>query len=651
MSSALRAFPLPVFTALLFCLGACGSDEGTNIDSVDAGHITDADPGTGDDTDPTPPDVSTVPDITEDASAPDIVIDPGTPPATDFTICTSDLDCPINGSSCVIYVPLNRNDADGADEVALSEIFDDMESGEGVCSRSCSTDPTVCDEVLWPDDRGDLHGSTCLVVTTGTVPYVVESLDPFEVTVDLAEMEAGQAFGALCMPPFQNDGARPVDFCASCDSSANCSASSVCYNFLTKAPREGAEIGQSACLQGCDDNDECPLGFSCIEASEANSLCVPDGNTCTDCIDHDENGQGTGHCGPESARQTPFDCDDTNPLIYYSEDPFPSYCGAFDYNCDGMRDDLQLIGSEEWGNQHCTACGDSCDGMVGDGVLACVVDEDEPTCVITCPEGWTTCGTDPRDGCPIRLDDTDYHYFEDKDDDGFGAGEAQFYCDIEAAQAGLANPIPYEDHPRDGNGNLLVDCDDEDSVTYPGAPNPCNGKDNSCSGFTNDNPAAPGIEGVGADCTIDRAGIHGLCRAGSQICQNDGGNWGLYCEQTVFPQTEVCDGLDNSCSGTVDDVAEVGDSCDTGVPGECANGERQCILPSGHTTGVAVDLTCVQTVFPTREKPGFDGIDHSCDGFDRYIGSDGTPAAFIVPAGNPSAIQTALDNATVCTHI
>ncbi|MFU8803352.1 MAG: putative metal-binding motif-containing protein [Bradymonadaceae bacterium] len=601
------------------------------------------------DTGPVVPDV--IEDTSEpDVSVPDVNIDPGTPTSSDFIICSDDLDCPLNGSGCVIYVPMNRTDADGSDEVALSDVFDELGPGEGVCSRSCSNDPTRCEEVVWPDGRGGLEGSSCIVVATGTVPYVLHSLDPFEVTVDIAEMEAGQAFAALCMPAFGHAPGHSPDFCASCDAPAGCSSESVCYNFLTGAPTETGELGQSACLQLCDDGADCPMGFSCDQVDEGSSLCIPASGTCTSCIDHDENGQGTGHCGPASARQTPFDCDDTNPLIKYSGDPFPAHCGAHDYNCDGIEDDLQLIGSANWGGQHCTFCGDTCEGEAEGGVLACVVENEEPACVITCPEGWTVCGTDPRDGCPISLGDSDYHYFEDKDDDGFGAGEPQFFCDLEAAEAAIANPIPYDGHPRDEAQNVLLDCDDDDPATYPGAPNPCNGKDNSCSGFANDAPNAADVDGVGVDCTIDRTGIHGTCREGRTVCQEDGGDWGLYCEQVVFAQSEVCDGLDNSCSGTVDDVPEIGDTCGTGLHGVCSTGERRCVLPGNQAPGDAVALTCAQTVFPTREAPGFDGIDHSCDGFDRYANSAGKPVGVVVPAGNPSTIQAALDSANGCSH-
>lgn len=59
-------------------------------------------------------------------------------------------------------------------------------------------------------------------------------------------------------------------------------------------------------------------------------------------------------------------------------------------------------------------------------------------------------------------------------------------------------------------------------------------------------------------------------------------------------------------------------------------------------------LTCKQTVFPTLEQPGFDGIDHSCDGFDRYGRPDGTALVRYVGSGSTgTTINQAITDASV----
>jgi hypothetical protein len=78
----------------------------------------------------------------------------------------------------------------------------------------------------------------------------------------------------------------------------------------------------------------------------------------------------------------------------------------------------------------------------------------------------------------------------------------------------------------------------------------CNGEDDDCDGRTDvedpslDVTAAPGYP----DCAIgDAPG----CR-GEWVCAEDDGVWGLRCEPFA-PQPEVCDGLDNDCSGDADE--------------------------------------------------------------------------------------------------
>lgn len=513
----------------------------------------------------------------------------------DYTVCSSNLDCPINGSECLRYVTYNRPDMEREDEIALSEIFEDLEVGEVVCSRNCSTDPTVCSDVRWPDNLGQSQPSSCVIVAAGTPPYIVESLDPFEVTVDFNEAAEGQAFGAICMPSFRYNTRRTNDFCRSCDGPTACDDGTMCYNLLTDSLRQNAaELGQSFCLQTCEEEADCPLGFTC-GGDAGEEVCLPLGGSCTACVDHDENGYGTGHCGPPSARQTPYDCDDKNPLAYFNpnnpDHPFPDHCGEFDFNCDGIRDDLQLVGTEQWGSEHCTACGDTCSGPAGtsaNGAFQCDTSSgpDSAQCIAACAPGWATCGTDPGDECAISMTDENYLFLENKDGDGFGVNP-QFFCSLEEAALAIQNPIPKVLHPRDANDDLLLDCDDENSDIYPGAAELCDGIDNGCRGGEQGDRVEEiviipevGDNFIDGTCEVDVAGVHGVCRSeGERKCtEDDDGQWDIGCTQMVFPgeNVEVCDGRDNSCSGVIDDVASLdadgyGAECDVpGLLGQCS---------------------------------------------------------------------------------
>ena len=71
------------------------------------------------------------------------------------------------------------------------------------------------------------------------------------------------------------------------------------------------------------------------------------------------------------------------------------------------------------------------------------------------------------------------------------------------------------------------------------------------------------------------------------------------------PKPENCDGKDSGCDGEVDDgaVAGTGDTCNTGEPGACSQGVRQCIAG-----GIKCMADHVLTVRSATE------IDDDCDG-------------------------------------
>lgn len=124
--------------------------------------------------------------------------------------------------------------------------------------------------------------------------------------------------------------------------------------------------------------------------------------------------------------------------------------------------------------------------------------------------------------------------FEDLDGDGFGAGEGLLVC----------SPLD-EGLVFDGN-----DCDDNDASVAPGAQEICDLLDNDCDGRVDE--GAP-QEWVYADADGDGYGDSG---AGREIC-GDAGEGYVYNDQdcddgdgSVYPgATELCDGLDQDCSG------------------------------------------------------------------------------------------------------
>ncbi|MCY1077995.1 putative metal-binding motif-containing protein [Archangium lansingense] len=119
-----------------------------------------------------------------------------------------------------------------------------------------------------------------------------------------------------------------------------------------------------------------------------------------------------------------------------------------------------------------------------------------------------------------------------------------------------------------------TDCDDTDPTVHPGVPDPCDGKDNNCSGDEED---ATGKRGFYVDADGDgygdrnRAVVACVLRAG--IAEEAGD-----CDDTdasVHPnQPELrCDGKDDDCDGAEDEDFRLGSACTTELG--CA-GTQQC---------------------------------------------------------------------------
>jgi hypothetical protein len=100
-------------------------------------------------------------------------------------------------------------------------------------------------------------------------------------------------------------------------------------------------------------------------------------------------------------------------------------------------------------------------------------------------------------------------------------------------------------------------------------PEVCNGQDDNCDGNIDE-----GFEDLGKDCEVGT----GLCKTtGKFICSPDGD--GLVCDAPVISGTgEVCNGIDDDCNGTIDDLplplpSPIGEPCGTcGGVYECRGG-------------------------------------------------------------------------------
>ena len=110
----------------------------------------------------------------------------------------------------------------------------------------------------------------------------------------------------------------------------------------------------------------------------------------------------------------------------------------------------------------------------------------------------------------------------------------------------------------------------------------------------------PACANFGKPCSVGIGACQGngfkYCLNGAELCSAVAGS----------PSSEVCDGKDNNCNGTVDEGnPEAGQACTTALPGLCAAGTTTC------NAGVK---ECHSNIQPGTITETCDGVDQDCDG-------------------------------------
>jgi hypothetical protein len=132
------------------------------------------------------------------------------------------------------------------------------------------------------------------------------------------------------------------------------------------------------------------------------------------------------------------------------------------------------------------------------------------------------------------------NYYIDADGDTFGTGSPRCFC----------SPTGNYTATRGG------DCNDADSSMNPAVSERCDGKDNDCDGSTDEEGAA-GCRTYYRDNDGDGYGTSSsrcLCNPSGSYRATQSGD----CDDTsssIYPgATETCNGDDDNCNGTIDDV-------------------------------------------------------------------------------------------------
>ena len=261
-----------------------------------------------------------------------------------------------------------------------------------------------------------------------------------------------------------------------------------------------------------------------------------------------------------------------------------------------------------------------------------------------CANGESTCGGDAWSACPEPTDevcdgaDNDCDGVVDDVDElgdpctvgtGACATDGVKVCDLAAGELvcdAVAGPPADEvcdgvDNDCDGTldnvPGLGDSCEVGDGACVAQGMQVCNlatralacdasarePSDEVCDGIDNDCDGTPdNVDGLGADCSV---GV-GACEAqGATVCDLDAG--ALACDAVAeVPTVETCDGIDNDCDGALDEVEGLGDGCSAGVGACAAAGTQVCDLVAGELVCDAVpgapgDETC-------------NGVDDDCNG-------------------------------------
>ena len=217
-------------------------------------------------------------------------------------------------------------------------------------------------------------------------------------------------------------------------------------------------------------------------------------------------------------------------------------CNGVDDNCNGQVDEGYNVGA---------ACDNGLKGIcLGRGHIACDPSDVHKTiCSLDMPGLPSTAETcnGLDDNCDGRVDEGDP-----------GGG---VHC-------GNATPPCVQGLTHCSGGTLVCN-----GGILP-APEACNGVDDDCDGFIDDNiaPGGPCGSSVGA------------CRPGQFICN---GVNGWICSGAIGGSAEVCNGVDDDCNGIVDDdVPDTGGPCsdDQGLA-LCKPGVVRCTQGALHCSG------------------------------------------------------------------
>jgi hypothetical protein len=234
----------------------------------------------------------------------------------------------------------------------------------------------------------------------------------------------------------------------------------------------------------------------------------------------------------------------------------------------------------------CDLADNDCDGQV-----------DETFNVATDPENCGSCGND----CTTLYPNT------------VGTCTASV-CELGPCLAGY----------YDLDANAANGCEYACAPAMPGAEQ-CDGQDNNCNGLIDEGM----LPSVGMACGASSVGE---CELGALVCSSGS----LVCQGEVTPAIELCDSLDNDCSGVNDEGCPVAQGADKRLDVAATSGVGQA--PSTQLNVAARGDVVVATYLDRRAGNADIFANVSTNGGSTWLGTDVTVASGAVTQVEPWAM-------------